>query len=161
LVDFSIPTLSGISEVVVTGPKSPTITTIDDLAGQEVFVRIPSIYQESLAKLNERFKREGKKPVVLKPAPTNLEDEDLLEMLNAGLVKIVVVNSHLAAFWKQVFTRLTVHDKVVLRSDVSLAVAMRKGSPKLKAELDAFIAQNGLRTAFGNIVFRRYLRNTQ
>jgi membrane-bound lytic murein transglycosylase MltF len=47
IVDFPIPTNSGVSEVVVTGPKSPKIATLDDLAGQEVFVRQKSIYHEA------------------------------------------------------------------------------------------------------------------
>ena len=48
LVAFSVPTRTNVSEVVVTGPGAPPITTVDDLAGQEVFVRKGSIYDESL-----------------------------------------------------------------------------------------------------------------
>ncbi len=39
LVAFSEPTRTNVSEVVVTGPGAPPIATVDDLAGQEVFVR--------------------------------------------------------------------------------------------------------------------------
>ena len=48
LVAFSEPTRTNVSEVVVTGPGAPPIATVDDLAGQEVFVRKGSIYEESL-----------------------------------------------------------------------------------------------------------------
>ena len=48
LVAFSEPTRTNVNEVVVTGPGAPPITTVDDLAGQEVFVRKGSIYDESL-----------------------------------------------------------------------------------------------------------------
>ena len=37
-------------------------------------------------------------------AEEDLEDEDILEMVNAGLVDITVVDSYLADFWKQIFT---------------------------------------------------------
>ena len=160
LVDFSIPTNSGVSEVVVTGPKSPMISTLDDLAGQEVYVRPTSFYHESLVRLNEDFKKRGKTPVVLKPAPDNLEDEDLLEMLNAGLVKAVVVHSHIAEIWKQVFPNIVPHKDVVVAKDLDIAVAMRKNSPKLKAELDAFIKTHGRGTAFGNILFAKYMKSS-
>jgi membrane-bound lytic murein transglycosylase MltF len=160
LVDFSIPTNSGVSEVVVTGPKSPMISTLDDLAGQEVYVRPTSFYHESLVRLNEDFKKRGKAPVVLKAAPDNLEDEDLLEMLNAGLVKAVVVHSHIAEIWKQVFPNIVPHKDVAVAKDLDIAVAMRKNSPKLKAELDAFIKTHGRGTAFGNILFAKYMKSS-
>jgi membrane-bound lytic murein transglycosylase MltF len=46
---------------------------------------------------------EGKKPVTLTPAPEELEDEDLLEMANAGLVDVIVVDNHKAWFWQRVW----------------------------------------------------------
>jgi len=40
LVDFTAPTLYGeVDEIIVTGPESPPFSTLDDLAGREVFVR--------------------------------------------------------------------------------------------------------------------------
>ena len=131
------------------------------MAGQQVFVRQSSAYYESLGKLNEQLKGKGKKEVVLKVAPEALEDEDLLEMVNAGLVKIVVVDDYLASFWKQIFPNLTLHDGVALRTGASIAPAIRKDSPKLKAELDAFVKKAGRGTAFGNIVLQRYLQSTK
>ena len=54
LVAFSVPTRTNVNQVVVTGPGAPPIATVDDLAGQEVFVRKGSIYHESLVRLNAR-----------------------------------------------------------------------------------------------------------
>jgi len=53
LAAFSEPTRTNVNEVVVTGPGAPPIATVDDLAGQEVFVRKGSTYEESLITLNE------------------------------------------------------------------------------------------------------------
>jgi membrane-bound lytic murein transglycosylase MltF len=146
---------------VVTGPESPAIAAVDDLAGKEVFVRPSSSYFESLTALNARFKQEGKPEVKLKPAPENLEDEDLLEMLNSGLIKLLVVDSHKARFWKQVFPDLTLHEDVAVRSGGSIAWAVRDNSPKLKAELSEFVRKHGQGTAFGSEIFRRYLKSTK
>jgi len=52
LVDFSIPTVENGNEVVVTGPNSPQLSSIDDLAGKEVFARKTSSYWEHLERLN-------------------------------------------------------------------------------------------------------------
>ncbi|HEU4694328.1 MAG TPA: transporter substrate-binding domain-containing protein, partial [Vicinamibacterales bacterium] len=56
LVAFSVPTRTKVNEVVVTGPGAPPIATVDDLAGQAVFVRKGSIYEESLVRLSEQLK---------------------------------------------------------------------------------------------------------
>ena len=50
----------------------------------------------------------------------NLEDDDLLEMVNAGLIPAIVVDDFLADFWKKVFTQLTVHDDVAVRTGARL-----------------------------------------
>jgi membrane-bound lytic murein transglycosylase MltF len=160
LMDFTNDTRTNVSEVVVTGPGAPAIDSVDDLSGQAVYTRKHSNFYASLVALNERFQAEGKPPVLIEEVPGNLEDDDLLEMVNAGLIPTIVVHDYLAAFWKKVFTNLTVHDTVTLRSGANFAVPIRKNSPLLKAELDAFLAKHGLGTAFGNIVTKRYLANT-
>jgi membrane-bound lytic murein transglycosylase MltF len=161
LVDFADPWITGVSEIIVTGPASPRIGSLNDLAGQEIFVRRTSSYHESLVGLNARFRQAGLREIVLLPAPENLEDEDLLEMLSAGLVKILVVDSHKAKFWKQIFTTLTLHPELAVRTGGDIAWAIRKGSPKLKTALNEFVKTHGEKTVFGRLTLRRYLENTK
>ena len=161
LVDFSAAGLSNVSEVVVSGPASPQVASLDDLAGKEVFVRKSSSYYESLVALNKKFAAEKKPPVTLKEAPETLEDEDLLEMLNAGLVPLVVVDKHIADFWKQIFPKITVHDDVAVRTGGEIAWAIRKGSPQLKAALDDFATRHKVGTSTGNQLLTRYLKNVK
>ena len=161
LVAFTNPTRKDVSEIVVTGPGAPAIASVEDLSGQEVFVRQASVYHESLLALNKRLEAAGKPPVAVQLVPSNLEDEDLLEMVNAGLIKITVVDDYLAEFWKQALPDLTVHDTVAVRTGGQLAVAVRRNNPKLAAELNAFIARYGAGTAFYNITQKRYLQSTK
>jgi membrane-bound lytic murein transglycosylase MltF len=42
-------------------------------------------------------------------ADENFEDEDLLEMVNAGLIPMIVMDSHKAHFWEQIFDNIKVH----------------------------------------------------
>ena len=129
-----------VRELVVTGPKSPKLTTLDDLSGKTVHLRPATSYAESLAALNERFKTEGKAPMRIVPLPDALEDEDKLEMLNAGLLEIVIVDDWKARMWAQVLPRITVREDLVLRADGVTGWAIRKGSPQLKAAiLDAYV----------------------
>jgi membrane-bound lytic murein transglycosylase MltF len=161
LVDFTAAGVSNVSEVVVSGPASPTVASLDDLSGKDVFVRKSSSDYESLVALNEKFAAEKKPPVTLKEAPETLEDEDLLEMLNAGLVSLVIVDKQLADFWKQVFPQLTVHDNIAVRTGGEKAWAIRKGSPQLKTMLDDFARRHKVGTSTGNQVLMRYLKNVK
>jgi len=161
IVDFSAAGLTNVSEVAVTGPASPKIASIDDLSGKTVFVRKSSSYYDSLVALNKKFAAAKKPPVVLKAAPEELEDEDLLEMLNAGLVSVIVVDKHVADFWKQIFPKITVHADITLRTGGQIAWAIRKNSPQLKAELDALVARNKQGTAIGNMILTRYLKSVK
>jgi len=159
LVDFSLPMFRNVSEVVVTGPDSPTVSNVDELAGQVVFVRKSSSYYESLMALNLRFASENKPAVVLKEAPEALEDEDLIEMLNAGMIPLIVVDKHKADFWKKVFPAITVHDDIALRTGGEVAWALRKGSPQLQAAANDFIARHGQGTTLGNMILTRFFKN--
>ena len=160
-VDFTDPWIAGVDEIVVGSPQGPAITTPDDLSGKEVFVRASSSYYQSLTALNERFAREGKPPVKLTPAPEELEDEDLMEMANAGLVELLVVDNHKAWFWQRVWPKLKIYPTVTLRKGSEIAWAIRKTSPQLKAALNTFLETNGADSLNARMVFRRYLLNTQ
>ena len=161
LVSFSEPTRTNVSEIVVSGPGAPPIATVDDLAGQEVFVRKGSIYEESLIKLNEQLKARGKPPAVFVEAPAVLEDDDVLEMVNAGLAPITIVDDYLAEFWSKVFTDMKVHRDIAVRSGGILAVAFRKDNPRLREAVNTWIRKHGQGDAFRNVIERRYLENTK
>jgi membrane-bound lytic murein transglycosylase MltF len=161
LVAFSEPTRANVSEVVVTGPGAPPIATLDDLAGQDVFVRKGSIYEESLVTLNGQLKARGKAAALFVEAPAVLEDDDVLEMVNAGLVNATIVDDYLAGFWSRVFTNLKVHPDIAVRSAGNLAVAFRKENPKLREVVNTWIRKHGKGDAFRNTIERRYLDNTR
>ena len=127
-----------ISEVVVTGPNTPAIATLDDLAGKKVHVRKASSYYESLELLNARFKKDGKPEMTFVFVPESLEDEDMMEMLNTGLFEVLVVDDWKARMWAQVLPKLKVRSDLVLRADAKTGWAIRKDSPKLAAEIDDF-----------------------
>lgn len=161
LVDFSSPVYQNVSELVLSGPASPALSSVNDLAGKMVFVRKSSSYFSSLQALNRRFASEKKPPVILKEAPETLEDEDLIEMLNAGLIPLIVVDRHKALFWQQVFPAIKVHEDIALRTGGSIAWAIRKNSPQLKAAVDDFIGRNAMGTAAGNTILARYLKSAK
>jgi membrane-bound lytic murein transglycosylase MltF len=160
-VDFSDPFLTGVKELLVTGPSAPSIKSIDDLSGKDIHVRRSSSYYESLIRLNTSFKKAGKSQMKLVLADETFEDEDLLEMVNAGLVPMMVMDSHKAQFWKQIFDNITVHQDIAVRAGGEIAWAFRKNSPKLKAAVNDFVKGHKKGTMLGNMLFKRYLKNTK
>jgi membrane-bound lytic murein transglycosylase MltF len=159
LVDFSTPMYSGIKEIVVTGPGGPQIESLDDLSGKEVFVRKNTSYYEHLQDLNQKLAAAGKAPVKIREAPEDLEAEDILEMVNSGLIGATVVDRYKAVMWSRVFKDLDLHWDVILHDGAENAFMIRKGSPQLKAVLDDFVKRHGQGTAFGNTIVARYVKD--
>ena len=125
--------------MVVTGKTSPSVATVDELGGRTIHVRRASSYFESLKALNERFAAEGKPAVHVVVVPDALEDEDLLEMLDAGILEAVVVDDWKGKMWAQILPNIRVNEQAVLRAGSQIGWAIRKGSPKLTAEILAYM----------------------
>src|SRR5215831_5962886 len=139
LVDFVSPAdLPPVNEIVVTGPKAPPIKSVEDLSGKAV--------HEALVALNMRFTREGKPPATLVLLPDALEDEDKLEMVNAGLLDIVIVDDWLADIWAQILPHIKIVREVAVRTEGHIGWAHRKNSPKLHAALTDFYTAAGQKT---------------
>ena len=150
-----------INEVVLTGPKSPELKTVDDLSGKTVHVRKASSYYESLQQLNERFKHDGKPEAQLILVPDALEDEDLMEMLDAGLVELLVVDDWKAHMWAQVLPKIKVRADLVLRANAKTGWAIRKDSPKLAAEIDDFFRNWALKQGVADYRMSVYMKKVK
>ena len=150
-----------ISEVVVTGPKSPELKTIDDLANKRIHMRKASSYFDSLQTLNERFTREGKPQVTLIFVPDSLEDEDMMEMLDAGLIELMVVDDWKAHMWSQVLPNVKVRNDLALRANAKTGWAIRKDSPKLQAEIDDFFRNWAMKQGVADYRMNRYMKNVK
>ncbi len=131
-VDFSAPLRTGVSEVLVTGPSSPPVHSLGDMAGREVFIRGSSSFSESVRRVNDSLKHAGKKPIKVQLADERLEEEDILEMVNAGLVPATIVDDHVADFWREVFDSIVVHPAITVATGGKIAWAIRKNSPELE-----------------------------
>ncbi len=160
-VDFTDPTTKNVSEIVVTGPGAPPIASVEDLSGKEVYIRRSSSFYDSIESLNERLKKSGKPPVKVRVAPETLEAEDILEMVNAGLVPMTISQDNIAVFWKQVFPKITLHADVALRARTDIGWMIRKQSPELKSALDRFLARYPSGSSLRNQLLQKYLKSAK
>ena len=138
-VDFSIPTNKAVVEIVVTGPASPALATLDDLAGHEVHVRRSASYYDSLTRLNQRFRALDKPQMTLVLMPEALEDEDMMDMLAVGLLKVIVVDNWKAEIWARLLPKIKPRPDLALAEEGATAWAFRKDSPKLAEVVNDFI----------------------
>jgi len=88
-----------------------------------------------------------------------LEAEDILEMVNEGLIPFTVISEDLGKLWNSVYTDLKVYSKIAVESNVSYGWAFRKNSPKLKAAVNKFIPQIRKGSMVGNMLYDKYLKN--
>lgn len=160
LVAFSDPTYTNVSELVISGPAAPELTSLDDLVSTGVQVRRSSSYYEHLSAINRSRKAAGQPEIPIVEADELLEDYDLLDMVNAGLIPAVIVDSHKAALWDEVFENITVHEDLVVNEGGSIAWAMRKENPKLLETANGFIDTMRKGTLLGNVLLKRYLGST-
>ena len=159
-VSFSEPLATGITEILVTGKGVLAMGGLDDLSGMKVYVRPSSSYAEHIRRLNQKFKKEGKAPLEIIPAPEVLEDGDILEMVNAGLVPATVVSTYIADLYLQVFPDLIKHANIA-SAPGDIAWAFRPKSPKLAAVINAFVKSHAQGTHDGNYLISKYLKGTR
>jgi membrane-bound lytic murein transglycosylase MltF len=160
LVDFSEPFVTGIDEIVVFAPQAGgDVQSLDDLSGRDIFVRKSSSYFEHLSRLNLDLQSRGMSPVNIVEANEFLRVQDILEMVNGGLVQATVIDSHKATSWSQLLTEMVVREDLVLESGGKIAWAFRKDSPQLAEQINEFARGHRQGTLLGNVLIERYLGN--
>jgi membrane-bound lytic murein transglycosylase MltF len=160
-VDFSTPFLTGVKEIVITNSKIPQLNTIEDLSDQEIHLRKSSSYYQHAVQLNETFEEKGLKPMEIVEADEYFEDSDLLEMVDAGLIPMVVVDDHKAKFWGEIFKNIKLYPDITINEGGDVGWAFRRSSPKLAETINSFLETTKKGTEFGNIVFKKYLQENK
>ncbi len=160
-VAFSVPLETGVKQILVTGRDFGPVASLQDLSGKKVFVNPVTTYYGNLEKVNDSLRKQGKPPILIESADKNLLDEDLMEMVNAGILPATVTITQRAKLWASVFHNITPHPSIVIANQEDLAWAVRKNNPKFKELVDEFVKTHAAGTSFGNTLMRRYLESNQ
>ncbi|MFP4209498.1 MAG: transglycosylase SLT domain-containing protein [Wenzhouxiangella sp.] len=158
-VAFTTPLGRQVSEFLIRHAEARVPASWADLGGQDVMVHPDSSYFEHLLQINRELVMQGKPAIGIQEAPGHFETEDILEMVNAGLADYTIADSYLASLWGQVFDQIAVHPELALSEGNSIAFAVRRESPELKAALDEFLTTRRKGTLHGNILFDRYYKS--
>jgi membrane-bound lytic murein transglycosylase MltF len=160
-VAFTIPIQRDVTQIVVTGKDVPVGTTFDDLAGKPIYANPATVAYDNLNRISEERQKAGKPPLTIKAADKALMGDDLVEMVNAGLIPATVSLRPRSELWAKVLPNIQPHPNMVVVSRANTAWVIRKQSPELKKVLDEFVAANREGTSFGNMLLRRYLEDTK
>ena len=160
-VAFSTPIQKDVTQVVVTGSALANASSFDDLAGKAIYVNPLTTYYDNLKKVSDAQRKAGKAPLDIRTADKNLFDDDLIEMVNAGLIPATVTNKGRADLWAQVLPNVKSHPDLIVAKEGQTAWVMRKNNPQFKQLVDEFVESHAVGTSFGNTLLRRYLQNTK
>lgn len=158
---FSTPIQTDLTQIVVCGSKFGPFSTLEELGGKEIYANPLTTAYENLQKANQSLQKEGKATIQIRAADKNLDEDDLIQMVNAGLIPATITTKQRAELWSKVFTNVRPHPEVALATGENTAWVMRKSNPQLKELVDKFISTHAVGTSFGNTLLRRYLKNTQ
>jgi len=148
-----------VDELVVTHQAVNDIHAVEDLAGREVHVLRNSSYAEHLRALNKQFVAKGLATIEIREADGELLSEDILEMVNAGILPVTVVDDYKARLWAQVLPDIRVLDDVKVQSKNTLGWAVRKNNPQLLKDLREFTKNVKKGSLLGNMLLKRYLQD--
>jgi len=120
---------------------------------------VSSSYFEHLQSVSTRLEQQGLAPILITQADELLEAEDLLEMVNAGMIPSTVLDDYKADFWATVFPEIVVRKDLSINDDGVIAWAMAPQNTNLAAFVERFLRKYGRGTLVGNDTFNRYLAN--
>ena len=160
-VDFTDPFASGINEILVTNSDVKGIEAFEDLAGKEIYVKPSMSYLDSLLQVSETLVYKGLEPIVIRALPEELESEDILELVNDGLIGITIMDDYKVEMWSSVYKNLNLHKEITFRENSELALMLRKESPLLKEELNRFIKIHKVGERFSEVATAKYFESVK
>ncbi|MPW36787.1 lytic transglycosylase F [Vibrio sp. B1Z05] len=160
-VDFSTPILTGVNELFLTHNSKEPITSAEQVSGMEVWIRASSSYFESIQALNKQLSSSGHIPVRVNFVQESLQDLELVELVNQGLIPATIIDSHKASLWLNVMKNIQIHEEFPVRSNAQIAWALRHNNPEFKQVINSYLKTAKQGTLLGNVIYKKYLQDTR
>ncbi|MGD9043906.1 MAG: lytic transglycosylase F [Desulfobacterales bacterium] len=160
-VAFTDPYIKNIDEIIVAAKGVTGLKHKTDLSGHKIHVVSGSSYVQHLKELNHQFAQDDLNPIEIVEASENLESEDLMQMVNAGIFELMVVDNHIARLWSKVLKNVVLREDLKIHSGGNIAWAVRKNNPRLLSNLNTFLQEHREGTLLGNMLIKRYYEKTK
>jgi membrane-bound lytic murein transglycosylase MltF len=160
-VAFASGKKGNVDELLVVHKDITGIDSLDDLAGRTVQVLAGSSYATHLRALSERLMANGAVPINVVEADPLLVTEDLLELVNAGVVAVTVADDYRARLWARVLPDIVVREDIKVNTGGTLGWAVRKENPQLLKSVQVVAAKLRAGSLIGNTLIKRYYGSTK
>ncbi len=137
-VAFARPIVTGIREVIVTGPNERPLVSLEDVGRRRIHVRKASDHYASLTRLNEQLTKIARPPAQIVISPATQTDEDLIKLVSAGKIPATVAYDNEFRACCAALPGLNVNADIAVSQDGSMSWVTRKDTPQLLDILNAF-----------------------
>lgn len=134
-VAISRPLDAEVPLVIVSHQGAPRLQRLEQLAGRSLALPSGSGARPALQSLNARLAR----PLVADWQDPSLAIEDVLELVQAGVLSMTAVELPIARRWAQVWPRLRIDEHLRLSEGHALHWFMHRQAPALRAAVDRFL----------------------
>ncbi len=156
-VSASTAVIDKVPLVLVARAGNRRYQRVDQLAGRTVVLPAGSAAGEALGKVNQELARRKQKPILIEWVDPSLAVEDVLEMVQAGIYPLTVVERPIAERWAKVLPKLRVDRNIALGDEGQVAWFASHDAPMLRASVDRFL-QGYRAPANGDATFQRVYR---
>lgn len=134
-----VPAITGVREVVATGPNEKRLVSLEDLEGRRIHVAKNSRHFASLERLNQQMAKINKPGCTIVGIDGAVSDDDLLKMVNDGKIPATLVDSHVADAVKFNHPGISINNDIAVSQDIVVAWATRRDSLELRDKIRAIL----------------------
>ncbi|WP_028634533.1 transglycosylase SLT domain-containing protein [Pseudomonas parafulva] len=135
-------------------------TQVEQLSGRTIALTSASAAGPLIQQVNQRLALRKRPPIKVEWVDSTLAVEDVLEMVQAGIYHLTVVEQPIAQRWSRVMPRLRLNPGVHLGPPQAMRWYVGRDTPELQAAVDRFLqgyrAPGNQDAAFERIYRRQY-----
>ncbi|MEB0119510.1 transglycosylase SLT domain-containing protein [Pseudomonas sp. CCI1.2] len=140
-IDASAPVVSHVPLIVVGIKGEHGFKHIEQLSGRTVTLSTGSAADDAVRQLNQKLALRKLPPVKIEWVDPSLAVEDVLEMVQAGVYHLTVVEQPIAERWAKVMPKLRVDRSLVLSNSGDMNWYVRRDATMLRASINRFLKQ--------------------
>jgi len=138
-IEITDPVVSQVPLVVVGVRGERGFKHIEQLSGKTLMLTNGSAADEAVLQLNQRLALRKLPPVKIEWVDPSLAVEDVLEMVQAGIYHLTVVEQPIAERWARIMPKLRVDRSLTLSTHSDMSWFVRQDASQLHAAINTFL----------------------
>lgn len=139
-VQASQPIVRDVPLILVGVRGQRSLRHIEQLSGRTLTLPAGSAADQALHELNRRLELRKLPPVKIEWVDPSLAVEDVLEMVQAGIYPLTLVEQPIAERWARVLPGLRLDRGLTVKTQDDISWYLRDDAPQLRGSVDRFLA---------------------